>query len=246
MIKDDIRVKKLIKFLEVCISKGYKEILILGRNNFDIEIFETFPYAMPDLFKKVKSNYELNVLEYKSLKLSCLTIHKSKGLEADAVVLWNVREGVRGLPDTKGDEEELKQVLTITDNSNVPYPEYRRLFYVALTRTRNETLIIALDGNNSSFVNELIKEQKDYVATNKPICQKCGSEMIYFKSYNFYGCSNYRLTGCDYKIHNAGNFLYTQNLPIPIYKEKYIPQITPEEIQEQQVRAKLISEKTKI
>ena len=219
LIKDDARIKKLIKFLEVAISKNYKDILILGRNNFDIEIFEALPYAMPDLFKKDKSDYDTNILKYKSLKLTCMTIHKSKGLEADAVVLWNIREGVRGLPDTKGDEEELKQVLTKPDTK--PYAEDRRLFYVALTRTKNEVLIIALNGHLSSFVNELISEQKQHIASNKATCQKCGAEMIFFKEYDFYGCSNYRLTGCDYRIQNAKDFLYTQNLQTPIYKPKH-------------------------
>ena len=220
LIKDDARIKKLIKFLDIAITKNYKDILILGRNNFDIEIFEALPYAMPNLFKKDESNYDANVLEYKSLKLTCMTIHKSKGLEADAVVLWNVREGVRGLPDTKGDEEELKQVLTQPDTKL--YAEDRRLFYVALTRTKNEVLIIALNGHLSSFVNELLSEQKEYIATNKPTCQKCGAEMIFFKEYDFYGCSNYRLTGCDYKIQNAKDFLYTQDLPTPVYQSKYV------------------------
>ena len=220
LIKDDARIKKIIKFLDIAITKNYKDILILGRNNFDIEIFEALPYAMPNLFKKDQSNYDINVLEYKSLKLTCMTIHKSKGLEADAVVLWNVREGVRGLPDTKGDEEELKHVLTQPDNMD--YAEDRRLFYVALTRTRNEVLIIALNGHLSSFVNELINNQSQYIATNKALCQKCGAEMIFYKEYNFYGCSNYRLTGCDYKIQNAKDFLYTQDLPIPMYQSKFV------------------------
>lgn len=220
LIADDARIKELIKFLDFTISKNYKEILILGRNNFDIEIFEALPYAMPDLFKKDKSNYDTNVLEYKSLKITCMTIHKSKGLEADAVVLWNIREGVRGLPDTKGDDEDLGQVLTQPDG--MKYAEDRRLFYVALTRTKNEVLIIALNGHLSSFVNELISKQSQYIATNKPTCQKCGAEMIFHKDYNFYGCSNYRLTGCDYKIQNAKDFLYTQDLPTPVYQSKYV------------------------
>lgn len=220
LIEDDARIKKLIKFLDFTVSKNYKQILILGRNNFDIEIFEALPYAMPDLFKKDKSNYDTNVLEYKSLKLTYMTIHKSKGLEADAVVLWNIREGVRGLPDTKGDDEDLGQVLTQPDG--MKYAEDRRLFYVALTRTKNEVLIIALNGHLSSFVNELISKQSQYIATNKAICQKCGAEMILYKDYNFYGCSNYRLTGCDYKIQNAKDFLYTQDLPTPVYQSKYV------------------------
>lgn len=220
LLKDDARIKKLIKFLDFTVSKNYKKILILGRNNFDIEIFEALPYAMPDLFKKDQSNYDTNVLEYKSLKLTCMTIHKSKGLEADAVVLWNIREGVRGLPDTKGDDEDLGQVLTQSDGKK--YAEDRRLFYVALTRTKNEVLIIALNGYLSSFVNELISKQSQYIATNKAICQKCGAEMIFHKDYNFYGCSNYRLTGCDYKIQNAKDFLYTQDLPTPVCQSKYV------------------------
>ena len=218
LIKDDARITKLIKFLDFAISKNYKDILILGRNNFDIEMLEALPYAMPDLFEKDRSEYDINTLRYKSLKLTCMTIHKSKGLEADAVVLWNIREGVRGLPDTKGDEEELKQVLTQPDV--MPNAEDRRLFYVALTRTKNEVLIIALNGHISSFVNELLSEQKEYVATNKPTCQKCGAEMIFFKEYDFYGCSNYRVTGCDYRIQNFKDFLYAQDQPTPTHRYK--------------------------
>ena len=205
LIKYDDRIQKLIKFLDTAVRKKYKEVLILGRNNFDIEIFEVLPYAMPDLFKQDKSNYDTIVLRYKNIKLNCMTIHKSKGLEADAVVLWNIREGVRGLPDTKGDEKELKQVLTQPDDMD--YAEDRRLFYVALTRTRNEVLIIVLEGNVSSFVKELLNEQNKYIDTNKVICKKCGAEMILFDKYNFYGCSNYRLTGCDYRIQNAKEYL---------------------------------------
>ena len=43
------------------------------------------------------------------------------------------------------------------------YEEERRLFYVALTRTKNEVFLLVDKSNPSIFVKELLKEHKKYI-----------------------------------------------------------------------------------
>lgn len=217
-ITNDPRIRELKKFLEYATTRRYKNILVLGRNNFNLDILEALPFAMPADFIRDKNTSDSIVLNYKSITITCLTMHKSKGLEADAVVIWDMKEGIRGLPDTKGEDNCLSEVLTRPDK--ISYGEDRRLFYVALTRTKNEVLIITLFDNTSRFVRELENAHPEVIGSKKAICQKCGAEMNLYEKYNFYGCSNRKITGCDYKIQNADKFLYFQKYPKVFYKTK--------------------------
>ena len=62
-----------------------------------------------------------------------------------------------GFPTKIKDEEILKYV---NNNKDIfPFEEERRLFYVALTRTKNKVYIIC--NNESIFVSELKKYKKD-------------------------------------------------------------------------------------
>lgn len=213
-IENDPRVYALILFLEFSIEKGYKNVLLLARNNFNLYLLQVLPLVMPE-FKQIKpiqdDEFKIILLKYKSINLTCMTMHKSKGLEADSVVLWDIKGGVRGVPDTRGDDERLKEVLTELDN--ISYGEDRRLFYVALTRTKNEVFVISFENQVSSFVDEIEKENAKHIATNLAKCPRCGADMILFKKFNFYGCANYRSNGCTYKIPNASDFIFNQKYP---------------------------------
>ena len=51
-------------------------------------------------------------------------------------------------------------------NNNIdiyPYEEERRLFYVALTRTKNKTYIISPTKNESIFITEIKKDKKNVI-----------------------------------------------------------------------------------
>lgn len=106
-----------------------KDILIIGRNNSDI----------------------LNI-EWENK----LTIHRSKGLEANNVILVNSDN----IPSTIKNENILRYVLNEKDY--IPYEEERRLFYVALTRTKN-SIYILVNKKISPFVKELIHDYKDNI-----------------------------------------------------------------------------------
>ena len=131
-------------------SKNPKHnILILARKNSSIDrIFDDEDFV-DDLDTKIK------FLTYEDLKLEGMSIHKSKGLTFDEVI-------VIGLNNTFPSEYEnefwmidlLKNKL---NSEKIAFPEERRLFYVALTRTRNHVYILK-DVNakyRSPFIDEI-------------------------------------------------------------------------------------------
>ena len=131
-----------------------KEILVLGRNNRDILDY-------------IDSNFtsQNDKYTYKNVTFRYLTIHKSKGLEADIVIIINLENKPLGLPTKIKDEEILKYVNNTKDY--YPYEEERRLFYVALTRAKEKCYLITPYVNESIFVKELIRYKKNIKVIKK-------------------------------------------------------------------------------
>ena len=80
-----------------------------------------------------------------------MTVHKSKGLESDDVIIVNLIDGLYGFPN----KIKNNKIFRLFDEDNLLYDEERRLFYVALTRTKNNVYILAPENNYSVFVREL-------------------------------------------------------------------------------------------
>ncbi len=89
-----------------------------------------------------------------------LTIHRSKGLEEKNVILVNSDS----IPNTIPEERIMRHVLK--DKDYVLYEEERRLFYVALTRTK-EKIYIQVNKKISPFVKELMRDYKEYITVLK-------------------------------------------------------------------------------
>ena len=135
-----------LKNLIDVVSNKYQNILILGRNKFDI--------------KKFNLNYQ-DFTKYSETKVRYMTIHSSKGLEEDCVIVINLSDGVLGMPNKIKNNNILKYV---NNNKDIfPFEEERRLFYVALTRTKNEVYLLVDKKNPSIFVKELIKNFSKYI-----------------------------------------------------------------------------------
>ena len=124
-----------------------QSIFVLGRNNNDINNY------IDETYTKDNDNYTYNNITFKYL-----TIHKSKGLEADNIILINMEDNILGMPSKIKDEKLLKYVNNTKDY--YPYEEERRLFYVALTRTKNRVYIISPVNNQSIFLKEIKKYTK--------------------------------------------------------------------------------------
>jgi DNA helicase-4 len=185
------------------------EILMLGRNNFDVEFFKTNKD-----FKLIKKSDGETIIKYRlfpNLRISYLTVHRAKGLESDNVIVINLENKLLGFPNQISDDPLLSFVLTGSDE--YPFAEERRLFYVAMTRTRNTTYMMAPDKNMSSFVEELIKEShvpyelmgEESSIQEHPNCPKCQKGYLVLRKNAstgkpFLGCTNY--PHCDLTIKN--------------------------------------------
>ena len=85
-----------------------------------------------------------------------MTVHGSKGLGFDNVIILNASDGKYGFPCQIEDDTIMK--LVTTEDNNIPFAEERRLFYVALTRTKNRAYIVAPIRKPSRFLIEMIKD----------------------------------------------------------------------------------------
>ena len=122
-------------------------VFVLGRNNNDINY-----YIDKNFIKQ-----EDGVYKYNNITFRYLTIHKSKGLEADNIILININNNYNSLPSKIRDEKLLKYVKC--NKEYYPYDEERRLFYVALTRTKNNVYIISPYHNESIFIKEIKRDK---------------------------------------------------------------------------------------
>ena len=178
-------------------------ILLIGRYGFDAR----------NMCKSNEFNYdEKSGRVYSAslgskVKLQFLTAHSSKGLSADNVIIINAKDETYGFPSKVDDDPILN--LVISNDTSYNYAEERRLFYVALTRTKNRVFIITPERRPSEFIKELLSEPHNYpnvtlngalkVDVNAPkkikdSCPLCGYPMQ-FKWNKNYGlrlwiCSN--------------------------------------------------------
>lgn len=127
-----------------------KSIFLLGRYSFD-------DYYLSFMYQSVKENdkfyYVIN-----NRKIEFLTVHKSKGLEADYVIILQCNRDVYGFPSQVSDDPVLDVVLTKSDK--FPYGEERRLFYVAITRAKVKTIVMYDKRYPSVFVDEFLNPEK--------------------------------------------------------------------------------------
>ena len=127
-----------------------KSIFLLGRYSFD-------DYYLSFLYKSVK---EGNRFYYfiGDRRIEFLTVHKSKGLEADYVIILQCNKDTYGFPSMVSDDPVLDYVLTKSDQ--YPYGEERRLFYVAITRAKIKTYVLYDKRFPSVFVDECLHPEK--------------------------------------------------------------------------------------
>lgn len=126
-------------------------ILLLGR--FQVDQFRLLHCTQ---FNLTSSGVEFRPRP--DLKIRFLTVHQSKGLEADYVILLNNRDAKLGFPAHVKDpplKTELVKIAEELSLDQVSVNEERRLFYVALTRAKKQVILLTVDGKESSFIKEL-------------------------------------------------------------------------------------------
>lgn len=142
-----------------------KKILILGRNNKDIfNLLKNFnveneygkrKFEILGDEDKLRRNKFVKIVyrESPDVNIEYRTVHQSKGLECDNVILINLKNWKAGFPNKMVDDPVLNFVKRNGDSFS--YAEERRLFYVALTRTKNNVYLLAPYFRSSVFVQEL-------------------------------------------------------------------------------------------
>ena len=93
-----------------------------------------------------------------NLKVRFRTVHSSKGLEADYIIVLGMSTGRYGFPSGITDDPILQ--LAMPKPEDFPHAEERRLFYVALTRARKGVTLIGPPGNLSPFLLELMPDEE--------------------------------------------------------------------------------------
>jgi DNA helicase-4 len=188
------------------IKNNYKDdasIYILGR----------YKFSKPDFLNKTGKNYP-------SFKFFFDTVHGSKGKEADFVIVAEVNDAKFGFP-SKIVEEPLFE-LVLPEPEPHEYAEERRLFYVAITRSKHHSYILYDAAKPSVFIKEIIdKEGSKYwfnristagVKAFPPdygICPSCKTGKITMRVMPdgrfFFGCQHYPYCNYTPRICNQCN-----------------------------------------
>lgn len=137
--------------------------------------------------------------EHPRLQISFKTVHGSKGLQADYVVVLGLCTGRHGFPTEIADDPLLDLVLAAPEEH--PNAEEQRLFCVALTRARLHVFGLADGGPPSPLVVELLEGNYDVSVfgclPEKDVpCPACvEGQLVRRKNAQdqgaFYGCSNW-------------------------------------------------------
>ena len=140
------------EIMDGLISKyEHPKILLLGRYGFDgYNLTKSADFIYDDKTGSVRSK------KYNADYFDFMTVHRAKGLGYDHVIIINARNETYGFPSQVQEDPVLKYV--VKDDHSYDYAEERRLFYVALTRTKNRVYIITPQQHPSEFVLELIRD----------------------------------------------------------------------------------------
>ena len=195
----EVALEQIIEFNRKEGKTEDSSILLLGRFGFDGDKLER-----SGLFEYIGRGNKLKSVKYPELNITFMTAHASKGLGYDNVIVVNGRNETYGFPSKIEDDPVL--AFVIKGDRSIDYAEERRLFYVAMTRTKNRVYFIAPEQNPSEFLLEIKRDYKNVVLKGnwneeppqnsiaRKTCPMCGypMQLRYKKAYGLrlYICTN--------------------------------------------------------
>jgi DNA helicase-4 len=129
------RAKQLVTDL-IQRKKPNEEIMVLSRFNHPLK------------------RLELEFPQNETLGLRFLSIHRAKGMEAEYVLLLSCTSGKNGFPSQLLDKRILDIVQNTREDGSSKLEEERRLYYVALTRCKNQLYLFTSSTQRSIFISE--------------------------------------------------------------------------------------------
>ncbi|CNK09751.1 DNA helicase IV [Yersinia mollaretii] len=116
--------------------KGDERILILAR----------YHHLRPDILQKAATRWPKLIIDF-------MTIHASKGQQADYVIIAGLHEGSDGFPAVA--RESILEDVLLPAPEDFPDAEERRLLYVAMTRAKHQVWLLQDTAKPSVFVHQL-------------------------------------------------------------------------------------------
>lgn len=187
----EIALQQIIAYNKAEGKGNNSSILVLGRYGFDGNQLER-----SGLFEYKKGTGKLKSVKYPRLNIDFMTVHSSKGLGYDNVIVVNGKNETYGFPSKIEDDPVLSFV--VREDRSITYAEERRLFYVAMTRTKNRVFFIAPEQNPSEFLLEIKRDFRNVVLKGewnedpndtisyRKTCPMCGYP-VQFRYKNAYG-----------------------------------------------------------
>lgn len=202
--------------------------ILLTERDKNIEYDDTYTLLDAKNFKKYKWTYvewKDNVIYFftKShmYEVHTMTIHKSKWLEWDYVIVDYVNEWWWLNFPSDIEDDPILQIITSESQELYKFAEERRLFYVGITRWKHKCYVLYNHKKESLFIKNIIdvdkksddktiqifkhKHQEDHSLLdyyNKPKCPKCNWMMMNWEDTNIWCvqryCINYK-HNCWYK-----------------------------------------------
>ena len=122
----------------------------MSRYNHIIDLYKKRSDLFSVRYYNVEKNFKITYLELPHLEVQFMSVHRSKGLQVDYVIILNCVSGQYGFPSEQADDPILNLLLSKSDQFT--NGEERRLFYVALTRSRKRTFITTNSTYKSKFI----------------------------------------------------------------------------------------------
>lgn len=149
-----------------------KAVTLLDETQLDALLDKLSGYAKADERILVLARYhhlkptslEKAATRWPKLQLDFMTIHASKGQQADYVIIVGLQEGSDGFPAPARESIMEEALLPVVED--FPDAEERRLLYVALTRARHRVWLLYNKANPSRFVEDL--KDLDVPVVRKP------------------------------------------------------------------------------
>ena len=194
------------RYVDACLAEIEQEANKTGETH-SVYILGRYRRQAPEDLADWQSRYG------SALEIDYKTVHSSKGLQADYVILIGLDSG--GFPSERADDPLLD--LVMPEPETHPHAEERRLFYVALTRARHRAYLLGSKRSPSCFLAELV----DKNAVARPIlriadklgedvrkegekCPRCKVGRLVLRTGThgpFYGCSEF--PACRYTANRA-------------------------------------------
>lgn len=190
------------KQIDQRIVQVLEQINTFAKPGSTVYLLARFTFTLPNKSQLASLNNQ-----FENLAISGLSYHRSKGQEADYVVMLGLEAGKHGFPSQKKTHPLLDALLPEAEKHS--FAEERRLFYVGLTRAKSKAYLICDMAVASEFVVELLEDESKLATRDFFMsyaqglfqlikCKRCETGGMVGRTSDhgdFFGCSNYPL--CD-------------------------------------------------